>query len=769
MRFQFALLFVCIALASSSQDILQRPNEFNDFVLAKDAELYFQDGADLSKLKFKSGRDWRVWSAIDKNPYFKTPSTSQKAGELSICEVGLVTDVQGDWIQLKDKGWVKGSSMILAPWALRATGAVGRKALIVPNIGAAANDASGVEQRQMYRHFNLKSDEKWEGRRAKRFKVLYIFKETRDAYLLANSPKLDGASAKTTVRGWISKDFVTEWNRKVAYGPNFGEEAQQALGTGTQVEFFDSRPALQQHVQSCGGQSSLSLPIRDEALIPSTPAFPDIGEFNRSEDNPERELLTITGMSASVSGTAIEIEDQIRQYSEQIQNINLMFIVDATASMGRYYASISNAIEDITQWTQNYQEDVNIKIGFGIYRDYLDGTDAFDANSELQSFDQSLQNAIKQVSCRSNNPEKPEAIYQGFMENIANWNPNPAHTNIIVWIGDEGNHENDARHSSAEVNGVLNKIDASLYAFQATSFMTESSARFQQDALQWTNSRLAKNQADGIACALERIEPGVIGITFQGPVEFKRRRQAKIITQPTKPGKKTSPSKLADIITDDLTTWIAEVQENIEKLRDAGTIELTPEQKEKFIQFLMESLDISRAKAEQFVKAGGDVSVPRFTSMKPCQEPRSNVDMLVPYVFVSQEDYNRLKKNFQQLAEGGPVDVQKDNLFRLCQQLIKTATGSDEVELEKYMNKSMNQIWVDLFQVDFNIRGLKYTKLKDIRSLDGAKFRNSYAAIEQAAKRWEGLPINRFEWKLAKTPVQKFYWIPAEYFPGFAE
>lgn len=768
MRFHFTLLFMCITLASSSQDILERPNEFNDFVLAKDAELYFQDGADLSKLKFKSGRDWRVWSAIDNNPYFKTPSTSQKAGELSMCEVGLVTDVQGDWVQLKDKGWVKGSSMILAPWALRATGAVGRKALIVPNIGAAANDASGVEQRQMYRHYNLKSDKKWEGRRAKRFKVLYIFKETRDAYLLANSPKLDGTSAKTTVRGWISKDFVTEWNRKVAYGPNFGQEAQQTLGAGTEVEFFDSRRALQQHIQSCGEQSSLTLPILDEALIPSTPAFPDIGEFNRSEDNPERELLTIAGMSASMSGTAIEIEERIRRYTEQIENINLMFIVDATHSMGRYYSSISNAIEEITQWTQDYKDDVTINIGFGIYRDYLDGTDAYEAN-ELQPFDQSLRNAIKQVSCRSKNPDMPEAIYQGFVENIAKWSPEPNHTNIIVWIGDEGNHENDTRHSSVEVNEVLNNLDASLYAFQATSYMRESSARFQQDALQWTNSRLEKNHADGIACSLERIEPGVIGITFQGPVEFKRRRQAKIITQPIKPGKNTLPSKLAEIITDDLTTWIAEVQENIEKLRDGGLIELTPEQKEEFILFLMESLDISRIKAEQFVKAGGDVSVPMFTSMKPCRKPQSNIDMLVPYVFVSQEDYNRLKKNFQKLAEGGPVDVQKDNLFQLCQQLIKTATGSDELELEEYMGKSMNQIWVDLFQVDFNIRGLKYTKLKDIRSLDGAKFRNSYAAIEQAAKRWEELPINRFEWELARTPVQKYYWIPAEYFPGFAE
>ncbi len=769
MRFHFALLFLCLALASSSQDILQRPNEFNDFVLAKDAELYFQDGANLSKLKFKSGRDWRVWSAIDNNPYFKTPSTSQKAGELSICEVGLVTEVQGDWIQLKDKGWVKGSSMILAPWALRATGAVGRKALIVPNIGAAANDASGNKQRQMYRHFNLKSDKKWQGRMAKRFRVLYIFKETQDAYLLANSPKLDGTSAKTTIRGWISKDFVTEWNRKVAYYATYGDAVQDSLRAGTQVEFFDSRPALQAHINSCGGQSSLSLPILDTNNVPTTPAFPDIGEFNRNEDNPERELLTIVGLSASASGDAITIRRKIKSYKERIKNINLMFIVDATASMRKYYSSISNAIDDITQWTTNHNDDVNIKIGFGIYRDYLDGPDAFESNEELQSFDQNLRNSIKQVSCRSKNPEKPEAIYQGFLENIANWNPNPTHTNIIVWIGDEGNHENDARHSSAEVLDKIDKIDASLYVFQATSFMTESSARFQQDALRWANSRVEKNQADGIACALERIEPGVIGINFPGPVEFKKRRQAKIITQPTKPGKKTPPSKLADIITDDLTTWINEVQENIVKLEDGGITEHTPEQREKFIQYLIDNLDITRTKAVQFVEAVGDVSVPGFTSMKPCQEPESKVDMLLPYVFVSQEDYERLKKNFRQLNDGGPIDVQKANLSRLCEQLIQTATGSDAVELEKYMNKSMNQIWVDLFQVDFNIRGLKYTKVENIRSLNGDRFRDSYAAIKKAAERWEELPIDRYEWELASTSNQKFYWIPAKYFPGFAE
>ena len=145
MRYLIALLVGLTQLTSTAQYI-QRPVEFTDFVRGIDAETYFKDGCDLSQLSFNSGRKWKVWSAIDKNPYFKTASNSQKAGELSMCEVGLVTKVDGDWIKLKDKGWVKGSSMILAPWALRATGAVGRKALTVPNIGAAAN-AAGVTAR----------------------------------------------------------------------------------------------------------------------------------------------------------------------------------------------------------------------------------------------------------------------------------------------------------------------------------------------------------------------------------------------------------------------------------------------------------------------------------------------------------------------------------------------------------------------------------------------------------------------------------------------
>ena len=767
MRYLIALLVGLIPLTSTAQ-YTQRPVEFTDFVRSEDAEKYFKDGSDLTQLSFTSGKNWKVWSAIDKNPYFKTASNSQKAGELSMCEIGLVTDVQGDWIQLEDKGWVKASSMILAPWALRATGAVGRKALIVPNIGAAANAASGAEQRQMYRHFNLSPSQKWEGRRAKRFKVLYILKETTNSYLLATSPYLDGTSALTTVRGWISKDFVTEWNRKVAYGPNFGSEARTSLGPDTIVPFFNSLSALNTYSKTCNSSIGLTETIREERLIPKSPAFPDIGEFNRSEDNTTRELLTITGASPELTNLQISIAEQLELYTNQISNINLMFIVDATASMGRYYPSISNVIEEITQWTQNYQADVNIKIGFGVYRDYLDDADAFDSNGELQPFDQSLKNSIQQVVCKSKNPVQPEAVYLGFIENIAAWEPNPSHTNIIVWIGDEGNHENDGRHTREEVLATLNKIDASLFAFQATTYMTGSSARFQQDALDWANSSLKRNQNDGIACSFERTEPGVLGITFDGPVTFKKRRQAKIITQPIKPGKKTPPSKLVEVVRGDLSQWIDEVQQNIQKLREVGLKELSESEKEELIVLLV-SQGYDKDAARSFVEAGGDIAVPRYTSLKPCNQPQSDLDLLIPYVFISQQDYNRLTNNFLMLEQGGTTIDKQESLYKLCKNLILATTGQDPVALDKYLNKTMNEIWIDLFQVDFNIKGLKNTKVKNIKALDGGKFNNAYKAIARAAAKWEDLTIDDFEWRLSRTPNQKFYWVPAEFFPGFSE
>ena len=68
--------------------------------------------------------------------------------------------------------------------------------------------------------------------------------------------------------------------------------------------------------------------------------------------------------------------------------------------------------------------------------------------------------------------------------------------NIVVLIGDEGNHISDADFNSQEVREELERINASLFAFQATAFLTESSMGFQSDVLGWMNGLKEENMSE---------------------------------------------------------------------------------------------------------------------------------------------------------------------------------------------------------------------------------------------------------------------------------
>ena len=163
--------------------------------------------------------------------------------------------------------------------------------------------------------------------------------------------------------------------------------------------------------------------------------------------------------------------------------------------MGRYFPEIAKSITSINEWSTEWVAAVDMRIGFGIYRDYPDcPNQCWDNLGEIRSYDSSMASAIQNIECKSKGTNRPEAVYQGILENLSSWSPNPQETNIVVLIGDEGNHISDENFNGAEVLEELKRINASLYAFQATAFLTESSMGFQSDALGWMNGLKGQNE-----------------------------------------------------------------------------------------------------------------------------------------------------------------------------------------------------------------------------------------------------------------------------------
>jgi hypothetical protein len=774
----------CIAI--QGQEILKRPLLFSDFISNSDAEKYYQgssgESANLKGLP-PSATVWKIWCAEEDAPFFPGPVASRPIGKLNFKEALFVmgTEVTPSpnggnehWLQVaresninKPAGWVRANSVILSPWALKTSGGVGRKALVVPGLGAGEVTNNSLARMQIYQHQKVRASDAIPGNLAKKFRILYILRETERSYLLATSPSLEGGNSKAAIVGWMPKENAQEWERRVAYGPAFGTTPNLTF-TDKSIPLFDKQSDALEYTNSCNKtKSSASLKIEEWERIPQVPAYPFIGESSYDPNDPLRELLTIQGFSMSVDNSDIENKRLIDELQAQLSNIHVYFIVDATASMRKYYPDIAESIKSLSNQFNALSEgeQVKLEVGFGVYRDYKDGPLAWQTIAR-QAYDDNLANAIENVDCRSLNPNNSEAVYNGILGCIDDFNVDVQASNIVILIGDEGNHAFDEKGLTAQtVQDKLIEMNASLFVFQSTSYMTESSNRFQKDALGWIHA-----VAEVSKSSVKQIEQGVVGISPQengSETVLGEPRQAKLITPTKGTGIPASPSEMAGVIFKDVKEWTDKVFRRLEGLSQIsqGPTYESEEAREKDILGFMERFGKTREEAERFFGRGGDLAIPRHCSIEHCNGP-SDVKVLVPYVFLSQVDFIRISNSFNDLASKGAVSQQKDALETMCRNIILTQVGSPE-ELSKYEKKTMNEIWLEFFQVDFNIPELRDVKLDEIKTVE-AGFGDAYDALMRAKDKWQLMDISEREWEIASTRNQKFYWVPASKFPGFA-
>ena len=309
----------------------------------------------------------------------------------------------------------------------------------------------------------------------------------------------------------------------------------------------------------------------------------------------------------------------------------------------------------------------------------------------------------------------------------------------------------------------LDEINASLFVFQSNAFMTESGNRFRTDALNWVNSVKSRNGT------LVKIEDGIFGVQYPDKREFLVSRKHAKFFYPTEAGVQSNPQIMADHIQSDLLKWLSEIQTVIEELQQQaeGTNipPSTPEQREEEIRRLMEKFNVSKADAEAFYNRGGDLAEPKFCSVNPCNS-NSSLEVLDPYVFISNMEYNEISKAFNKLEEADTRDEKRDSFVAMLEHVVKTQVGST-AELENYRDETMDGIWLEFFQVNCNIEEIRQTTLRQLYTTPTEDFEKAYNILLDDAKEWDKLPIENRLWKAASSRGKSFYWIEADYFPGY--
>jgi len=131
---------------------------------------------------------------------------------------------------------------------------------------------------------------------------------------------------------------------------------------------------------------------------------------------------------------------------EVMKHVNIIFVMDATASMGPYLDAVSRAVTNImtTMDRAPYHTDMRVRFGAAIYRDLKDRPEERFNLFELSPSPGAVARFLEtqREPTLGMDPDYEEALFQGIEKALLEL-ADPKQTNILVVIGDAGNNDRD--------------------------------------------------------------------------------------------------------------------------------------------------------------------------------------------------------------------------------------------------------------------------------------------------------------------------------------
>ena len=782
------LLFTSGDLLSQSLQVedMERPKLFNDGLVTKEMhdKYLVNPNADYqsSELSAGSGYPWKVWSDRQENPLFEQANySSNTVAFLDFMQELYVLDTNSEgWVKVRSRkaggttqvvGWIQGRYLQLSPYALANNG-ISRKALVLPDGDAKFSldtmcTSCFEDLTRVYDKPKMDLRNTLSGTAATQFDIFFIVKETEDFYLLSKHE--DFKTARDPLYGWMPKLNITQWNSRVCYGPNYGQDAMKDYPND--LPFTNNQSKLKSLAKwnpSRNADSDLfhakGIRILDDypASNPYSVRYPDLTPLNMQYDNVRSVQLIIA--SSSVTSLGIyDIEDimiEIEELKALVSHINLIFVVDATSSMKRYYPDIAEAIDNICTTMDDYFSFMTVNVTIGFYRDYADGNNLEWEVLETSSYHPKMTDNLKSVSCKSKGKDWYEAVYNGILKTFEE-SPKikKDQQNFVVLIGDDGNDPNDPIDATRfdEIAKKFSEYKVKLYAFQATTRYTDASLQFQKDALSWINGikEDATNKRNFKIEALDDNNASYGIVNKSGALNDYGMTYGKLTTNSSTPGVGTDPEILQTRLQSDIISWVETVDNRIQELISGiGDGSLEDCKQRKIDAGLSEE-------AAEFLCSRRDQSIGSYTVVK---SPHVDSDCLLPYVLLTYEEYASLIVEFENFSNAVTDAQKQEQLSLLFYSLIGKAFGSNANTIAKLENKTLGDLWRQLFQVELGIKELRNLTIDELAGAPPEIITD----LQNSVDAFMDISIEEMEWRRL-SGNQQFYWIPAQEFPGYRE
>jgi len=268
--------------------------------------------------------------------------------------------------------------------------------------------------------------------------ILYVFDQKRgkdgvDYLLVGWDAAWSALRPNDCIRGWVRKDQCTIWNHRIAVYYNRKNRDKRPP-----VQIFRSIEDLQK-AQSSKQTQGLAVETATSHLALTY----DRSRFPVLQDTGTVQKIAFIGDPTRPVRVSIAEANEKKNIA---RNMQVLFIIDGTVSMGKYFEQVQKAVYEYAQSIPTEQERARHHFAVAIYRDYEDGPDGemefiagFDDPTGLARL-----GSLRERSSH-NDHTLEEAVFNGIVRAITTAKWDSGVLKSVVVIGDHPNHRVDPR------------------------------------------------------------------------------------------------------------------------------------------------------------------------------------------------------------------------------------------------------------------------------------------------------------------------------------
>lgn len=770
----FLLLFLFANNFVLSQDFLSVPDLFSQQQDSSIMANIYSGNANLQSISEQSTSQkyWLVYSDRADNI---TKKTNGQPGEklnylqpLFVLKVNQNKLLVADYESEDELGWIDVSKVLLSAFSIttnhtlksgeQGKASIPKKAVILT--GELKRNDKGEFSIDKYYYNSPYEQKKFQKGKPKVFQPLFVFKELNGFVLLGVSDFLDGPASQhqSKVLGWIPLHNIEMWNTRLALEPTNTQQAKkeyEGLTIGGFTTLNELKTCLYDNICT---ESKIVADIKIGPIRNSQMRKPIIEHIDQN-------IKKVISIAREQHDKNDLYRAMVEETNELMKKTNIIFVVDATASMTPYFKSVANSLQKVIDRNQKLL-DSELKFSLIVYRDYADGEKAYEV-IPLTSDVQSLKSKINSIRCMSKDSDLPEAQFNGMYNGIQSLNLNPKESNIVVLIGDCGNHRNENEKYDIDlVSELFYQNNINLISFQVKSSSDISYLTFNDDVksilLKTAETRVSrKNSTLDVFLSKQK---NVVELHMKSKSKDDIVNMFGLLKYAT--FQSSTPKELEELINTSLSSYISTLKNNINLINKwiytGATGEDPPE---GLILKLMEQHNLSREKIVEMLKTT-ELTTDAYVAIKYSGK---NSPSQTPVVLLTESEKKKLVKSLRVLTEESHTSTEQkrkfqDNLIYVCQSIIGQNTSEELIK-----NLTLNQIWNIIMGVDFGKRKLGELKLKEVAEMKQKAFKDFYRSFTDEADHFcnesyyhsDNMKSRRF-----KVADSYLYWIPLEDLPA---